>query len=100
MTTYLLLGCIQLEPRAQSPEKLAGLFGFSRCDRGEALKDPVSLSKPIHPMSAPVQNAQALPCSQHDGKTEITKKSEPKGNYKGFVAGVFSGISKLSAEMV
>lgn len=36
-----------------------------------------------------------LPMSQHDVQA-ASKKGESKGTYKGFVAGVFSGIAKLS----
>lgn len=46
-------------------------------------------------MSASLKDAQPLPSSQHDGQN-VQKSSAPAGNYKGFVAGVFSGISKLS----
>ncbi|KAG9815785.1 carrier protein YMC2, partial [Aureobasidium melanogenum] len=38
----------------------------------------------------------SLPRSHHDGQTELPKKAQPAGNYKGFVAGVFSGIAKLT----
>ncbi|GAB7347528.1 hypothetical protein MBLNU459_g4426t1 [Dothideomycetes sp. NU459] len=46
-------------------------------------------------MSASVKDAQSLPSSQHDGRS-VQKSNVPTGNYKGFVAGVFSGIAKLS----
>lgn len=31
-----------------------------------------------------------------DKKTPVAGRAQSKGNYKGFVAGVFSGIAKLS----
>lgn len=46
-------------------------------------------------MSASVKDAQPLPSNQHDGQS-VQKPSASQGNYKGFVAGVFSGIAKLS----
>ncbi|CAD0016493.1 unnamed protein product [Aureobasidium pullulans] len=48
-------------------------------------------------MSAvPATDAASLPRSHHDGQTELPKKAQSSGNYKGFVAGVFSGIAKLT----
>ncbi|THY36736.1 hypothetical protein D6C99_10097 [Aureobasidium pullulans] len=48
-------------------------------------------------MSAvPATDAASLPRSHHDGQTELPKKTQSSGNYKGFVAGVFSGIAKLT----
>lgn len=49
-------------------------------------------------MSASVKDALSLP--KHDGQTERVKNDAPKGNYKGFVAGVFSGVAKLSGECI
>ena len=49
-------------------------------------------------MSATVKDAASLPKtagSRTEAKDEITSASTG-GNYKGFVAGVFSGIAKLS----
>ncbi|CAD0089619.1 unnamed protein product [Aureobasidium mustum] len=44
-------------------------------------------------------DAASLPRSHHDGQTEMPKKAQPAGNYKGFVAGVFSGIAKLTGSL-
>ena len=41
-------------------------------------------------------NAIPLPVSQHDEQLPAKPGVGSKGNYKGFVAGVFSGIAKLS----
>jgi solute carrier family 25 carnitine/acylcarnitine transporter 20/29 len=46
--------------------------------------------------AATTTDAASLPRSHHDGQTELPKKAQPAGNYKGFVAGVFSGIAKLT----
>jgi solute carrier family 25 carnitine/acylcarnitine transporter 20/29 len=46
--------------------------------------------------TAPATDAASLPRSHHDGQSEMPKKAEPSANYKGFVAGVFSGIAKLT----
>ena len=47
-------------------------------------------------MSATVKDGKSFPMPATDGKNETTAKSSKGGNYKGFVAGVFSGIAKLS----
>jgi solute carrier family 25 (mitochondrial carnitine/acylcarnitine transporter), member 20/29 len=49
-------------------------------------------------MSASVKNGASLPKKQAGGQNEAKEKVKPEmsGNYKGFVAGVFSGIAKLS----
>lgn len=44
--------------------------------------------------------ALPLPSSQHDEQTEQKAKIVPQGNYKGFVAGVFSGIAKLTGVLI
>ena len=46
--------------------------------------------------AATTTDPASLPRSHHDGQTELPKKAQPAGNYKGFVAGVFSGIAKLT----
>jgi hypothetical protein len=38
----------------------------------------------------------ALARSHHDGQSELPQKAESAANYKGFVAGVFSGMAKLT----
>jgi solute carrier family 25 (mitochondrial carnitine/acylcarnitine transporter), member 20/29 len=50
-------------------------------------------------MSLSVKHVASSAASKHDEEAGLsTPKAPPKsnGNYKGFVAGVFSGIAKLS----
>lgn len=42
--------------------------------------------------------AAAVPNEQAAAATKPARKAEPVKNYKGFVAGVFSGIAKLSGK--
>ena len=49
-------------------------------------------------MSASVKDGASLPkaAGSEDGKKDAIASAPKGGNYKGFVAGVFSGIAKLS----
>ncbi len=52
-------------------------------------------------MSAPVKHVASLPAPTNDESAGVsTPKAKGSGNYKGFVAGVFSGIAKLSVGYV
>lgn len=57
---------------------------------------PLPMSSPVKDNTQPIPVTE-LPVKRKDG-TAQTKDGVPKGaqNYKGFVAGVFSGIAKLS----
>ncbi len=52
-------------------------------------------------MSSPVKHVASLPAPTNDESAGVsTPKAKGNGNYKGFVAGVFSGIAKLSVGYV
>lgn len=55
-------------------------------------------------MSAAIDGAIVNPDQQYRGTENLgqgqpARNASPNKNYKGFVAGVFSGISKLTGEM-
>ncbi len=52
-------------------------------------------------MSGTVKDTTSLPNTAATKKNEVNRAPSSKGsNYKGFVAGVFSGIAKLSVGCV
>ena len=47
-------------------------------------------------MSSPVKHVTTSPAGDHGETAAVTKPKKGNGNYKGFVAGIFSGIAKLT----
>ena len=51
-------------------------------------------------MSSSVKRVATSPAGDHGETAALTKPKKGNGNYKGFVAGVFSGIAKLTVGYV